>query len=88
VTGRGPGKRALQFERSGDNAALTIPGEFQQVTFAAWLKTDRLENTVNAVMNSTGSWAGSVHWQLDRKDLNDLCVRSHSGEFMNASLES
>ena len=67
VTGRWPGKMSLQFEHPGDGVALTIPGEFEQVTLAAWLKIDRLENPVNAVMNSVGAWPGSIHWQMTRK---------------------
>lgn len=67
VTGRWPGKSALQFERPGDSVAISIPGEYEAVTLAAWLKIDRLENTMNVVMSSVGWREGGIQWQMDRQ---------------------
>ncbi|WP_439626003.1 LamG-like jellyroll fold domain-containing protein [Gemmata sp.] len=67
VAGRWPGKRALQFENPGDGVALTVPGEYDQLTLAAWLKIDRSDAVVSAVLDSDGWHPGAVHWQFDRR---------------------
>lgn len=67
VAGRWPGKKALQFENAGDEVSLDIPGEFDQITFAAWIKIDRLENAANAILNSVGWRVGNIQWQVDRR---------------------
>ncbi len=66
VAGRWPGKSALQFEHRGDGVALTIPGQYQQVTLAAWLKVDRFDNAMNIIMSSVGWREGGIQWQMDR----------------------
>lgn len=67
VAGRWPGKHALQFENPNDAVELTIPGEFEELTLAAWIKVDRFENTLHAVLNSHGNQEGGIQWQFDRK---------------------
>ncbi len=67
VAGRWPGKQALQFEQSGDRVALSIPGEFTQVTIAAWVKIDRLDYPANGLLMSVGWRPGNLQWQLDRR---------------------
>ena len=67
VTGRWPGKQALQFEQAGDRVALTIPEEFTQVTLAAWIKIDRLDHAANGLLMSVGWRPGNLQWQLDRR---------------------
>ncbi|MEM9411639.1 MAG: LamG domain-containing protein, partial [Planctomycetota bacterium] len=66
VEGRWPGKRALMFETAFDHVALEIPGQHQELTFAAWLKLDRINNSHNVILNSNGWGPGAIHWQVDR----------------------
>lgn len=66
VTGRWPGKKALQFEQLGDLVTLNIPGSFDQFTIAAWVKVDRLEYSRNSILMTDGWAAGGYHWQSYR----------------------
>ena len=67
VAGRWPGKSALQFENANDGVSLTIPGQYEQITLASWLKIDRIENASNAILNSVGWREGGIQWQFDRR---------------------
>lgn len=67
--GRWPGKEALLFERDSDLVQLDIPGEYHELSIAAWLKVDRLDFELNAILNSDGSQAGDVHFQMTRQGL-------------------
>jgi len=67
--GRWPGKEALLFERDADFVALDVPGEYRELTIAAWLKVDRLDFELNAILNSDGSETGDVHFQMTRQGL-------------------
>tara|TARA_R110002096_G_scaffold42144_28_gene113853 strand:+ start:507 stop:2102 length:1596 start_codon:yes stop_codon:yes gene_type:complete len=69
VSGRWPGKEALLFDRESDFVQLEIPGEFQELTIAVWLKVDRYDQGMNAVLNSNGEDPGDVHLQLTRHGL-------------------
>ncbi len=66
VTGRWPGKKALLFDRDDDFVELEIPGEFRELTFAAWVKIDRFDFSHIAILNSNGWREGDLHWQLNR----------------------
>ena len=67
TTGRWPGKDALLFDRDTDFVQLHIPGEYRELTIAAWLKLDRLDFVFNAILNSDGYDLGHVHLQLTRQ---------------------
>ena len=67
VSGRWPGHGALLFDRDTDFVQLNIPGEHQELTMAAWLKVDRLDFELNAILNSDGYKPGGVHFQLTRR---------------------
>jgi hypothetical protein len=66
VSGRWPGKQALLFDRDEDTVELTLPGEFRQMTMAAWVNIDRLDYELNAILDSDGWGPGDFHWQLTR----------------------
>ncbi|MFT5130725.1 MAG: hypothetical protein ACI8W8_004356 [Rhodothermales bacterium] len=66
VSGRWPGKSALLFDRNTDFVELDIPGEYEEMSFAAWLKIDGLDLSHNPIFNSNGWEAGDVHWQIFR----------------------
>ncbi len=67
TTGRWPGKDALLFDRDTDFAQIDIPGEHQELTIAAWLKIDRLDFVLNAILNSDRYEPGKTHFQLNRQ---------------------
>lgn len=67
--GRWPGKEALLFERDSDFVQIDIPGEYQELTIATWLKVDRLDFGLNAILNSDGYEPGDIHFQLTRQGL-------------------
>ena len=65
--GRWPGKGALEFGRLGDRVRFHVPGEFEELTVAAWVRVDRLDHSFNALMLSDGAGPGTFHWQLTSK---------------------
>jgi|UniRef100_UPI00378505C1 hypothetical protein len=69
ATGRWPGKQALWFDRDSDFVEIEIPGEHSELTVAVWLKVDRFEHEMNAILNSNGADAGDVHFQMNRLGL-------------------
>src|SRR5262249_27591228 len=64
VTGRWPGRDGLEFKRVSDRVRLTVPGEFESMTLAAWVRPDALPNQNNALMMVDGWKPGGVHWQI------------------------
>ena len=66
VTGRWPGKRAMMFEGDQDHVDFDLPGQYEELTIATWVKLDRVSRPFNAIFNSNGWTPGSVHFQLNR----------------------
>ncbi|MEM9283008.1 MAG: LamG-like jellyroll fold domain-containing protein [Verrucomicrobiota bacterium] len=64
VSGRWPGKSALLFDRDTDFVELDLPGEFEALTFAAWVKLDSLDLPLNSLFNSNGRKEGDIHWEV------------------------
>jgi hypothetical protein len=67
VGGWWPGKRALEFKRPGDRVRLTIPGQYESLTFMAWVRVDALEQRFNALFLTDGFELGAPHWQITRE---------------------
>ena len=55
VAGRWPNKGAIEFKRPGDRVRVDIPGEFESLTFACWVKIDSLDGRVRPVQRSSNS---------------------------------
>ena len=66
VSGRWPGKAALLFDRDTDFVELNVPGEYEELSLAAWLKIDRFDHSHSPVFISNGWSRGDVHWQIFR----------------------
>ncbi|MGJ8697084.1 MAG: LamG-like jellyroll fold domain-containing protein [Verrucomicrobiaceae bacterium] len=64
VPGRWPGKDALDFSPNGSRVRVTIPGEFQQITFSTWARIDSLDRQFNALFLTDNYEEGEPHWQL------------------------
>ena len=64
VTGRWNSKGGLEFKRPGDRVRVQIPGEFQSLTFACWVKIDSLDRWYNSLFLTDGYEKGEPHWQI------------------------
>ncbi len=58
------GKDALEFKHPGDRVRLQIPGEFDSLTYSAWVRIDGLDRPFIALMLTNGYEVGEPHWQL------------------------
>ncbi len=65
VDGRWAGKGALEFKRLGDRVRIQVPGSFDTLTLAAWVRIDALEHRFNSLMLTDGFDPGESHWQID-----------------------
>jgi hypothetical protein len=43
-----------------------VPGEHKDISMAAWIRVDRLDHPLNAVLNTNGWSKGGFHWQINR----------------------
>jgi hypothetical protein len=62
--GRWSGKDALEFKHPGDRVRLQIPGEFDSLTYSAWVRIDGLDRPFIALVLTNGYEVGEPHWQL------------------------
>ncbi|TWT81507.1 FecR protein [Planctomycetes bacterium CA13] len=62
--GRWLGKNALEFKHPGDRVRLQIPGEFDSLTYSAWVRIDGLDRPFIALVLTNGYEVGEPHWQL------------------------
>lgn len=62
--GRWPGKSSLQFKRPGDRVRITIPGEFESLTYSAWVRVDGLDRMRNSLLLTDGFRKNGIHWQI------------------------
>ncbi|HEU0039238.1 MAG TPA: LamG-like jellyroll fold domain-containing protein, partial [Verrucomicrobiae bacterium] len=67
VEGRWPDKHALEFRSVSDRVRLSVPGEFESLTLAAWVRVQGLDRQFNSLFMCDGFEAGTAHW-LIRKD--------------------
>jgi hypothetical protein len=64
VEGRWLDKRALEFRSVNDRVSLTVTGEFEALTLAAWVRVQGLDRQYNSLFMSDGFEAGTVHWLI------------------------
>jgi hypothetical protein len=62
--GRWPDKRALEFRGVSDRVRLSVPGEYESLTLAAWVRVQGLDRQINSLFMSDGFVAGTVHWSI------------------------
>jgi hypothetical protein len=67
IEGRWPDKQALEFRGVSDRVRLSVPGEFESLTLAAWVRVQGLDRQFNSLFMCDGFEAGTLHW-LIRKD--------------------
>jgi hypothetical protein len=79
VTGRWPGKSGLEFRHVSDRVRLTVPGEFESVTLAAWVRVDALPNQNSSLFMADKWTPGVLHWQIGQDGTLILGIRSPAG---------
>ena len=62
--GRWPDKHALEFRSVNDRVRLDVPGEYESLTLATWVRVQGLDRQINSVFMSDGFEAGTVHWSV------------------------
>jgi hypothetical protein len=67
VEGRWPVKPALEFQSVNDRVRLSVTGEYESLTLAAWVRVQGLDRQFSSLFMSEGFEAGTLHW-LIRKD--------------------
>jgi len=65
--GHWPGKRALEFHGVTDRVRFNLPGEYEAMTMAAWVRVDSLDLDLTGLMMAEGWGKGALHWQFTRK---------------------
>lgn len=65
--GRWPGKGALEFKRITDRTRLNMPGSFDALTFAAWVRIEGFDRWLNSLFLTDGFEKGEVHWQISNR---------------------
>jgi ferric-dicitrate binding protein FerR (iron transport regulator) len=64
IEGRWPAKPALEFQGVSDRVRLNVPGEFDSLTLATWVRVQGLDRQINSLFMSDGFDAGTVHWSI------------------------
>lgn len=77
--GRWPDKAALQFKRPGDRVRVSIPGQFESLTYSTWLRLDGLDRRFNSLMLTDGFATNAPHWQIRQDGRMILGVRHKGG---------
>jgi hypothetical protein len=75
VTGRWPGKRAVEFRRVSDRVRVAIPGEYTSLTMVAWVRVDSLPNQFHGLVMTDGFEVGHPHWQIRQSGRVSFSVR-------------
>jgi hypothetical protein len=82
VEGRWPDKRALEFRGVSDRVRLSVPGEYESLTLAAWVRVQGLDRQINSLFMSDGFEAGTVHWSIRHDGVLGLtAIGSEAGDY-------
>ena len=80
VEGRWPGKGALEFKGTGDCVRIDVPGVFDALTLAAWVRVDSLDHAYNSLLMADAFDRGGMHWQITKAGTVKLGI-SGGGDF-------
>ncbi|HEV8063101.1 MAG TPA: LamG-like jellyroll fold domain-containing protein [Gemmataceae bacterium] len=64
AAGRWPGKQGLEFKRVSDRIRFHVPGEFDALTMAIWVRIDALPNRYSSLMMTDGWDERAPHWHI------------------------
>jgi len=73
--GRWPQKHALEFRSISDRVRLNVPGEFDAVTYSAWVNVGGLDRPFNSLFMADGFDPGKIHWQIQNGGVLDLGIQ-------------
>jgi hypothetical protein len=62
--GRWPDRHGLEFKQVSDRVRLNVPGEFDALTLAAWVRVDALPNRFNSLLMTDGWEEAAPHWHI------------------------
>lgn len=80
--GRWTDKRALEFQSVSDRVRLSVPGEFEALTLAAWVRVRGLDRQFNSLFMCDGFDPGTVHWLIRNDGVLSLGLKGpKSGNF-------
>jgi hypothetical protein len=74
IEGRWSDKRALEFRNVNDRVRLTVRGEFESLTIAAWVRVQGLDRKLNSLFMSDGFEPGTIHWLIRNDGVLGLTV--------------
>ena len=74
IEGRWSDKRALEFRNVNDRVRLRVPGEFESLTVAAWVRVQGLDRKLNSLFMSDGFEPGTIHWLIRNDGVLGLTV--------------
>jgi ferric-dicitrate binding protein FerR (iron transport regulator) len=72
--GRWREKQALEFQGANDRVRLTVPGEFDALTLAAWVRLAGLDRQLNSLFMCDGFEPGAIHWLIRNDGVLGLTV--------------
>lgn len=72
--GRWREKQALEFQSVNDRVRLAVPGEFDSLTLAAWVRVSGLDRQFNSLFMCDGFEPGTVHWLIRNDGVLGLTV--------------
>jgi hypothetical protein len=75
--GRWSDKRALGVRNVNDRVRLSVPGEFEALTVAAWVRVQGLDRKLNSLFMSDGFEPGTIHWLIRNDGVLGLTVIGH-----------
>ncbi|MBK1876056.1 LamG-like jellyroll fold domain-containing protein [Pelagicoccus mobilis] len=75
-----PGKKALSFKRPGDQVRIDLPGNYDAVTLAAWVKVDGLDRSHNSLLLTDNWEVGEPHWQFRQNGMLSVGLRYSENE--------
>jgi hypothetical protein len=77
IEGRWSDKRGLEFRNVNDRARLSVPGEFEALTVAAWVRAQGLDRKLNSLFMSDGFEPGTIHWLIRNDGVLGLTIIGH-----------
>jgi hypothetical protein len=72
--GRWREKQSLEFQSVNDRVLLHVPGEFESLTLAAWVRVRGLDRQLNSLFMCDGFEPGTVHWLIRNDGVLGLTV--------------
>jgi hypothetical protein len=75
--GRWPGKQGLEFKQISDRVRLHVPGAFDALTMAVWVRVDALPNRFNSLMMTDGGEEAAPHWHIGSNGKIELGVQGY-----------